>query len=86
MIVSEAKAKIKNRWWQILFTFFILCYKDGDDDGDDNDDDNDDGDDDDDDEEVVANFVQLLLCHKECRDQIRAGYIQMAAQRILTLR
>ena len=55
-------------------------------DGDDDDADNDDGDDDDDDEEVVANFVQLLLCHKECRDQIRAGYIQMAAQRILTLR
>ena len=58
----------------------IIC------DDDDSSDDNDDGDDDDDDEEVVANFVQLLLCHKECRDQIRAGYIQMAAQRILTLR
>ena len=26
MMVSD-EAKAKNRWWQILFTFFILCYK-----------------------------------------------------------
>ena len=48
MIVSEAKAK--NRWWQILFTFFILCYKDCDDDVDNNYD----GDDDDDDDGYPA--------------------------------